>query len=573
MKQRKKRKVKLTSEERKQRQKERDHKNVVRSVFRNVGFDRVSEISEKELVFDGVVGELDDAFLYENLLVLIEYTTSQTKDIKSHLIKKCILFSKILSSKVEFVESLRSTFPTFGKRLGSVFHKDKYVLKIVYCSLNMPDETTKNLASDIVFFDYPVIKYFERISSLIKISCRDEVLEFMNVPTDEIATAGVFPKKGSAETYEGSVLPESSSGFPDGYKVVSFYADAAALLKRAYVLRRDGWRSGPQAYQRMLSGAKVEAIRKKLRADERVFLNNMVVTLPPDAQPEQSSGQTIDVTTLTKTEPVKVRLPLRANSIGVIDGQHRLFSYYESRNDDEQIRNLRNHRNLLVTGIIYPQDLENSEIERFEAGLFLTINANQTNAPSALRQEIEVLLKPTSTLSIGRQLIERMANTGPLNGEIQRYFYDKNKLKTSSIVSYGLGPLIKLSGEDSLFSVFSHPEKEVLLKGESDRVLETYLQFCLRAINQFLSAVKTNVSEDRWTTSKLPINRLLTVTYINAFLITLRILISNGKPMTFEFFSQRLKGIDEFDFKAYHSSQYRRMAEEIYRIHFSDIND
>jgi hypothetical protein len=56
--------------------------------------------------------------------------------------------------------------------------------------------------------------------------------------------------------------------------------------------------------------------------------------------------------------------------------QHRLFSYYKAREDDQTIAKLRHQQNLLVTGIIYPKGLNEKEAERFEAALFLSINSN-----------------------------------------------------------------------------------------------------------------------------------------------------------------------------------------------------
>ena len=208
------------------------------------------------------------------------------------------------------------------------------------------------------------------------------------------------------------------------------------------------------------------------------------------------------------------------------------------------------------------------EAERFAANLFLAINANQTNAPTPLRQEIEVFLRPFSATAIGRQVMQRLAESGPLAGHVENYFFDKGKLKTSSIVSFGLGPLIKLSGEDSLFRLFTHPEKDQTAIGLSKDGLKAYLRFATTTINVFLGAVKASVDEARWTPDPTVKNRLLTVTYVNSFLITLRRLIEDGQKIEFKSLCEALKGINDFDFKSYHSSQYARMAGQIYEKHF-----
>ncbi|MBE0529993.1 MAG: DGQHR domain-containing protein [Rhodospirillales bacterium] len=564
----KRKKKKLSAEERKNRRIKNAHIRSARSIFRNMGFERVVEIAEVEIEITGQAGEFDDAFLYENILLLLEYTTSQSSDVTDHAKKKKILFSKIAANQKAFLAYLREKSSTFDKRLGDSFHEDKYIVKIVYCSLNHVPDTLKNNVDEPIYLDFPFLKYFEKLASIVKVSAMNEMLDFLQIDPANVAKNGIFPKKSQSATYDGSILPESASGFPSGYRVVSFYADAAALLSRTYVLRRDGWRGSYQAYQRMLQGPKIEAIRKTLKAEKRVFVNNLIATLPSDVYPELPNGKTADITQLSSTEAVKIRLPLRANSIGLIDGQHRLYSYYESKEDDPKIAKLRHQQNLLVTGIIYPEGTPTADAERFAATLFLSINANQTKAPTPLRQEIEVFLSPYSPTAIGRQIMQRLAKTGPLAGHVENYFFDKGKLRTSSIVSYGLGPLIKLGGEDSLFKLFVHPEKEQIAGGNSEQGREAYLQFATSAINAFLSAVKANVDGARWTPDAKVKDRLLAVTYVNSFLITLRLLIQAGHKIDFESLKIALHGLNDFEFKSYHSSQYARMAEQIYQKHF-----
>ena len=62
--------------------------------------------------------------------------------------------------------------------------------------------------------------------------------------------------------------------------------------------------------------------------------------------------------------------------------------------------------------------------------------------------------------------------------------------------------------------------------------------------------------------------RVLATTYVNSFLITLRLLIKEGKSLTAVDLDKAFEGIDAFDFSKYHSSQYKRMAEQIVHIHF-----
>ena len=80
--------------------------------------------------------------------------------------------------------------------------------------------------------------------------------------------------------------------------------------------------------------------------------------------------------------------------------------------------------------------------------------------------------------------------------------------------------------------------------------------------------MKQNVDDARWTLDKSVNNRILTVTYVNSFLILLRLLIQNKKPTTPAFLKKQLANIGAFKFKDFHSSQYNRMALKMYEMYF-----
>lgn len=464
---------------------------------------------------------------------------------------------------------MKSKFSAFGERIdNSLYHVDRLLIRIVYCSRFSFDEDVKKVVAEPVYLDYNYLKYFEKIAAAIKLSALREFCCFCGIPNQELARNGIFPKSDPSDGFAGMLLPESSSGYPAGFKVVSFYADPATLLDCAYVLRKAGWRGSKSAYQRMLSAQKIEDIRKKLRSDSQVFVNNVVATLPTNVVFETEDGDKMEEVELVKTRPVKIRLPMTANSIGLIDGQHRLYSYYQSKNDDTHIAKLRHQQNLLVTGLVCPKDLPSADIERFSAQLFLSINSNQTNAKTALKQEIEVLLKPFGVVSIARQVMERISASGPLAGHVEQNFYDKGLLKTSSIVSFGLSPLVKLSGDDTIFRIFHHKDKYLIEAHKSESALDDYIKFASSQINIFLGAVKSNVGGEIWTSSSSQHGRILTVTCVNGFLIALRTLIQHNKKVDFASLKSSLDGLNVKHLRTYKSSQYNQMAQYICQKHF-----
>ena len=115
------------------------------------------------------------------------------------------------------------------------------------------------------------------MTSAIKRSARFELMQFLNIPTEDIGNGGTGKSNGE---YDGMILPESRSNFQQGFKVVTFYVDANLLLRTSYVMRRDGWMDSNNLYQRMISKTKIGRIRAFLKSEKRVFINNVIVTLP-----------------------------------------------------------------------------------------------------------------------------------------------------------------------------------------------------------------------------------------------------------------------------------------------------
>jgi len=548
----------------------RTHFREVRSIFSTCGFNRIRSASDKVFTFDGTTSDLDDVFIYENIVVLSECTAGQN-DISGHLKKKKVLYDKILKDPPAFLNFISETFPDFAAAKNAKYQPHHLKVIILYCSRYPVKSELKDEVPGVTYLDYNIVRYFKTISDRVKYSARYELFNYLGLSHKDIGASAISPAAIPKLSYKGSILPEGQSHFPKGYKVVSFYVDPAALLERCYVLRKDGWSDDAGLYQRMISHKKIESIRKYLLSKKRVFINNIIVTLPNSTQLTDDDGKTLDPAKIQQTEPGNILLPFEYNSIGLIDGQHRVFSYYEGGRDEAKIGILRVQQNLLVTGVIYPLNISRAERSKFEATLFLEINATQTNAKSDLKQAIGVLLQPYSQDSIARRIVNLLNEKGPLSDEFERYFYDKGKIKTTSIVSYGLKQLIKLSGEDTLFKVWGHPNKKELVEKPTDGLAQDYIKFCATEINVFMSAVKSSLPAERWTADSKVKGRMLTTTILNGFIICLRLLVEHKKLYTFETYKSKLGASDlsKFQFSSYKSSQYRKLGEALYEKYFA----
>ncbi|HTK34417.1 MAG TPA: DGQHR domain-containing protein [Caulobacteraceae bacterium] len=559
----------LTREQKRDAARKKNHPKYITELFEAAGFTHVKEMTGKDIVFNQRSGEIDELYISENVVILLEHTSHNEDNVAAHLVKKKIIFDYISADNAGFVAYLKATFPNLSAKLNPNYQDHHYRVCIVYASLEPLKDSTKLHVQNVKFLDYPPLRYFRTLSQIIRASCKYEVLSFLDISPGEFGARCLQSQSKPSSGFAGSVLPETQSHFPPGYKVASFYVSAAELIQRSYVLRRDTWREGANIYQRMIQKRKIESLRRHLLEKKGAFINNIIVTLPESTKMLNEKGDTIDTTKINSVELSHVQLPDDFNSIGIIDGQHRVFSYYEGGADEVKISPLRTQQNLLVTGIIFPPGLNQLSRDSFAARLFLDINGNQTKVNPALIQEIGIILKPYAVHSIARSIIKLLnEKSGPFNKEFETAFSDGPKIKTTSVVNYGLVPLVRISSPDSLFSVWKEKQKD-LLKAENDLSLrEEYVKFCAKQVSDFAGAIRANVEKGRWTADRNAPGAMLTTVIVNGMIHCLIRLSSNGAVGEFDYYRAKLEGVGTFDFKPFVSNQYNQLGDALASKYF-----
>lgn len=543
----------------------------VRNIFDNTGFSLVPQ-EDIDVNINGQKSDLDNIFIFDNLVVVAEDTTAVTNK-NDHLRKKAEFFRHCEDNKSDFILFLKTNIPAYKNSKANSFSDNDIHLVFLYVSLEGVDIAQQQHYNLLKFMDAKTLSYFLSLSKTIKGSARFELFKFLGINFDDVGTQKSAQLK---KDYVGLILPETPSGFPVGYKLVSFLIDPETLLKQAYVLRKDGWKSGDFVYQRILIESKIQNMRKYLTEEGRVFVNNIIVTLPNDvklmdAQTKKSIDGPINANAVR--DPVIIQIPEKADNIGVIDGQHRLFSYHEGDDVYEKtINELRTKQHLLATGIIFPSNMSEQERACFEARLFLEINDKQTKTKAALRQIIGTIINPFDETSIAKMVVNGLADRAPMNDVLEQHFFDKGKLKTTSIVSYGMKHLTKLSDKDSLFEMWTDKKKNNLLKGNDRVLLHKYVKFCVDETSIFLSAFKKNIPKNMWTTNQ-KISRALTATTITGLIHCMKILIENNKCGDFKYYDRKFKKLSaKIDFAParfnYKSSHWKDLGDEIYDVCF-----
>lgn len=567
---------------------QRSHIKDIRLTMSNIGFDRIKGVEDHNFFFKERETELDDIYVYQNLIILAEYTSSNKPS--DHLLKKKVIYDLINESHRDFIEfalseTQLSTFKEYYEQnLEGRYDIGQLRLCIIYCSISSISNEHKALLKDnktVHFYDFDIVQYFKQLSSTIKRSARYELFDFLNIEANSIGP--IISDETGTHKFIGNILPVERSSFKSGYNVVSFYIDADSLMRRAYVLRQESWREDDACgfYQRMVDVKKINSMRKYLGTEKRVFINNIIATISENnAVLLDSEGKYISIDENVqfsgngrhdKVCPARVQIDDLPNIIGVIDGQHRVYAYHEGNDAYEnEISVLRNKQHLLVTAVLFPKSETIINRRKFEATLFREINNTQTNIKSALKQQIDLMISPFSTTAVAKDTINKLNESGPLANQIEMHSYEKGKLKTASIVSFALCPLIKYDDtpeSDSLYKIWSHPNKMQLNKDcQNVELKKEYVTFCAEKIRNILIAFKRIVGNDLWHVYDPKTKQgQLSVTFMNGILNVIRCQIKDNKQLlTSDEYYEKLKDIDLETLRHYKSSQYNKMGRFIY---------
>lgn len=578
----------------------------IRETLSNLGFKRFFRLAEKNIKF-GRESDIDDLFVSQNLVLLVEYTIS--KDAKDHLKGKGYIYKKIMEDKNGFLKYLKNKFKDFNDYI----EKSNYIInelriKILYCTKVDITEHVKNEElglNEVIILNYNVGQYFKKLSRAIKNSGIYEFLEFLGISYSEYGENIKQSRDENPDVYRGYILPEEKCSLKQGYKIISFYMEAEALIKRAYVLRSEGWRDTDSInlYQRAISATKIKDMRKSLASGNTAFISNIIATIDEDRIQLSKEVPTIkDNKAVMKSRPItidelgdisgidnqnrvnhiKIKIDNDIRIIGIIDGQHRAFAYHKDLNDkniETKISKVRDRHSLLVSAIVFPKTENRTNRAKFEASLFKEINSKQSKVKSSLLQEIELIIKPHSSTAISKRVIQELSKDGIFADIIERSSYDKGRLKTSSIVSYGLIPLLKLdkSENNSLFLMFAKDKdiRAMLLdnKNKSNEKVEKiseYISFAKNIIREIFIGVKLSVANDyQWKViDRSNPKAIVSVTFFNGILRLLKLMIHNNKQLlNHEEYKELFvkNNISKFDFKAYKSSGYSKMGQDLYR--------
>jgi len=567
---RKKRGPKLTEEQKKQRAEEQVEKRTasafrrkIRNVFTGAGFLYLNTTGYHMSIGRRVV-EVDAVYVYENIILICEDTISKNKS-KDHIRSKNETFNEIDSNFSTFLDYLCMKYPENAYSLRR-YSDDRYIRFFLYFSATELDLTNDEIAmyQRIRFLEPHNLEYFSRMTKCIKLTAKYEIFRYLGLNRNQLGdvNSGI----GRNEIQAPIIYPKGTTGFKNKVRVVSFMMSAEHMLKSCYVLRKDNWEASPLLYQRLLDPNKIKSIREFLVDREEAFFSNIIVALPDDVYFIDSSGNHKKIDEIDDFEPCNIVLPHDLNSLGVIDGQHRIFAHYEGPGNDkkeEKVALLRTQLHLLITGLIFPPDMSPSERTKIQSQIFHDINDNAKKIPPDVLLHIAMTKDPYSDVGIARRVIEKLNKEYVLLNKFEMSTLDGTKIKIASIIKFALRYLVTITpaeGRTSLYSVW-HGNKQAI-ESKNDAVLNEYIDFCVIQLRDYFSAIRKNNTND-WDN---PDSKLLSVISLNGFIIAYTRQLSINGTKDFNYFDEKLSTFS-MDYSnngfAYSSSQYRKFSDKI----------
>lgn len=535
----------------------------IRTIFISTGFTYINTV-DKHFLIGHRDTEVDAVFLYENILLVCEDTTSAEAD-TDHIRRKNEEFQTIHDNFSEFIEWLCVTFQGFEPQLRN-YSSDRYRVFNLYIAQNdlklSADQLTRY--SNIRFIEPQTLCYFDHIAQCIKLSARLEIFRYLGVKKEQVGRAS--SDSGSKSISAPIIYPKDTTGQMKGVRVVSFMISAELLMSTCYVLRKDNWEDSIWLYQRLIDKKKIRDIRKFLATKEVSFFNNIIVGLPDSVRFKDKAQNTTSIDKIGDFEPCELVISEEWNSICVIDGQHRIFAHYVGPETDKQeskIAQLRAQLHLLVTGLVFPPEMPPIQRAQIQSEIFLEINSKSTPVSAEVITHIEMIRNPYSDIGLARRVIELLNKEGVFQGKFQLSSVEESKIKVASIIKFALRYLVTISPAEnhtSLYTLWNGDKDAFISKNEN--ALNDYLSFCTKNLRTYFGAVKKHFLVD-WNNLD---SKLLSVISLNGFIIAYtRQLKSNG-VRDFNFYDAALERL-EIDFSkqnfGFTSSQYHKFSDLI----------
>lgn len=480
---------------------------LVNDIFEKAGIDSIPKVmiyklgnNKKQFCDIDVLG------IYKNIIIFVEcFGKDNFGDKKKDFDSE----SKTIISNWDemLVKTLEKEHRDFYK-----IHEDylknsdnRRIKKLIVCTQKEEvevEERNNSKRDGFYIFTKDNTEYFKIISDCTYEHCKFEILDFL-----EVEPYDVMDEEVSTSTRYIAI----GKKVKDDFYILNLTITVESLLKYSHVLRYH--RGDPElGFQRLLDEKKLKAMREYLLNEKReTYPNNIIVILNKSTikSLEETNFQTGNpaLNENLKNEAKKlwaVTIPNSYKTFSIIDGQHRLFSFAQTKyskykrtksqeekkkleEGDNKIEKMAKKSAMVVTALYSA----NSEESDMPAKLFYEINTTQTTISPEDVIDLTEKYWPENPVSGANKLLRKLNDNGVLKNKIRIKFWQENRLRRTSLISYaGLKDIFnKDKGKasktyDIFFSLYKKQNK-----------IKDYVSFCFVLINNFLLVLKKSMEQ------------------------------------------------------------------------------
>ena len=494
-------------------------KKTIVKILENADFDFVDSEVNIDIDDDGKTEfSIDVCGVHkETLLVFQCKDREKINDIKKELNSTNDYITKVLAGKFKVLES-------DAGRLSDTSLQNISDVQCCYAFTNKLSnkDTEENIkTAKFVFWDDKAVKYYQRVSEILKGLTKNEILKEFGV---------TFTSKTIYHENAVEIKQEDNHMYLLGMH-------PGLLLKIAYVYRRAG--NKPGAYQRIITKDRIQSISKFFNESDNLLLPNPVIIVF-DEDPDIQNG--------IEYKENQLHFPTSLCSAWIIDGQHRIYGFKDHPkyknwipDDDDGFK---------IPVVVFK---ELSTLDQNKT--FLNINYYQKRIDAVLFNDLATIIQDLKhEITWPSLLISKLNEKGPWKNMIKISELDTKKPITISgfaktkLLSRLLGYNKKSSSySGNLFKVAPFdPEKSF-----SAQENQTSFAKQVSILTRFFSIIRDKVKDedpekDKWLNNKK--FGLTKFTSVNALLLVLDSLLEKDSRLSMDL-NKWLSSIDAVDFK------------------------
>jgi len=440
--------------------------------FANLGFKYLNKDRYFTIPYtsDGKLTHQIDVFAADDeTIVIIECKATDAK-LKRGNFKETI--EAIGGKKEGIIKEIRKSFP-----------EKKYKYKFIFATKNyiVSDHDTERLRQfDILHFDEEIIQYYADLAKHLGHSARFQLL---------------------GNLFEGQKIPEIENIIPaiegsmGGHTYYSFSIEPEKLLKIGYVLHRNkANKKLMPTYQRLIKKSRLAAVQTFVNSGG-FFPNSIIINIET-----KGNGLRFDLSSAQVGDSLSriglLHLPQKYRSAFIIDGQHRLYGYAESK-----------YMSINSIPVVAFVDLKRED----QVKLFMEINENQKAVSKNLRNTLNSdLLWDSPNLNEQRKAL-RLQLAQDLGEEKTSPLYDRvivgenQKTPTCCITIDTIQISLNASNFFSQFKANAITKDGTFDKGNNNATYDAFFPF----VQQCFGYIQNGVP-DEWAKGELD-NGFLTI--------------------------------------------------------------